>query len=127
MRIRSLADVDLGDGVLSAAPYVRALTDMPREPGKFRRQEPLQLDGDLALALMSDGPSRPVHYRAAHAKQLAVAFAAEVMTDRYEDFFVQYLHEWWAPWFEAVVWDGTWIITDKRNQTVTILCVTDDG
>ena len=121
------SDVELVDGVLSEAPYDHRMGRMPREPGIFQTRPPLWLDGDLAINLTADGPSRPVRYRAAEAKRLASVFVADVVADRYEDFVVQQTHTAWAPWFEAVAWDNTWLITDKRWQQTTLLCVTDDG
>lgn len=85
----------------------------------------LGLDGDLATLLVLGGAYERFRGAQREAKQLARHAVEDLVQERYEDFSLYYTDEPWAPWFFDVAWDQTWILVDRRNAEVTIICTTD--
>ena len=91
---------------------------------EFEESSPLTLDGDIAEALLFRGGGAFAG-TAAEAKQLGVAVSSELIGDRYEEFRVDISDAPWSPWFGDICWDYTWVITDLRDQRVTLITITD--
>lgn len=86
---------------------------------------PLLLDGELAALLVRGGAYE--RFRGTHreAKAIAVAAARDLIDDRYEDFEVFHSYRAWSPWFFDNAWDQTWLLVDRRDAEVTLICTTD--
>ena len=112
------------DALSTALP---ALVPIEAEPiaATFAESSPLLLDGQLAAALVEGGPYQNFDKSQAEAKRVGVEVCKELIGDRYEDFRVDRSSASWSKWFHGTFWDGTWIITDKRSQRLTLLCLTD--
>jgi hypothetical protein len=91
----------------------------------FEESSPLIFDGDLARTLIWAGPYTNFDGSMADAKRMGVEVSSELIGDRFEDFRLDYSHEPWSTWFKAIAWDGTWILTDQRDERVTLICITD--
>jgi len=112
------------DALSSALPDLVPIDANPMQ-AKFEESSALLLDGQVAGALVWGAAHGQFDGSEAEAKKLGVDFCSELIGDRYEDFRVDRSHGYWSDWFGAVVWDHTWLITDRRNQRVTLLCTTD--
>jgi hypothetical protein len=112
------------DALTSALPDLVPIDANPMD-ANFEESSALLLDGQLAGALVWGGPYGKFDGSEAEAKRVGVEVCSELIGDRYEDFRVDRSHGSWADWFHAVAWDCTWVITDKRNERVTLLCITD--
>jgi hypothetical protein len=112
------------DAVAAALP---ALVPVDADPVQdlFQESSPLLLDGLLAGALTWGGAYGNFDGSSADAKKLALQVCSELMGTRYEDHRVDVSYLSWSAWFQAVVWDKTWIVTDNRHARVTLLCTTD--
>lgn len=86
----------------------------------------LTLDGILATIIVNGGAYEEFSGSWAQAKHLADEAVADVTGRRYEDFRLHQTSEAWTPWFLDVVWDHTLVLTDSRNEEVTVLCITDE-
>lgn len=86
----------------------------------------LTLDGELAAVLVLGGGHKRFTGPAKEAKRLAAACVTELTGDRYEDFLIYICRAAWAPWFRGRYWDATWLLVDRRDAEVTLLCVTDE-
>jgi len=85
----------------------------------------LQLDGSLGAALWRGGAYEKFPGTPAAAKAAGAAVCASLFGDRYEDIRVDYSRAAWSGWFYAVASDNTWVVTDRRDRHMTVLCVTD--
>jgi hypothetical protein len=59
------------------------------------------------------------------AKNLGARFCDALFGDRFIEVEVFRSFAAWSPWFYDVAWDRTWIIIDKRQQLVSLMCRTD--
>ena len=59
------------------------------------------------------------------AKELGAGFCRTLFGERYEDVQVAHADFAWSRWFFDIAWDRTWVISDKREQRVTVLCTSD--
>ncbi|WP_328412000.1 hypothetical protein [Nocardia sp. NBC_00403] len=85
----------------------------------------LCLDGLLAGAIVNGGAHERYRGPARDAMALASAAVEALTQNRFEDFRMDVSHEAWAPWFEGVVFDQTYVLTDTANAEITVLCITD--
>jgi len=99
--------------------------DVMMRQAQFTDLHPLQLEGDLALRLALSGAHRTFPGTTDQAKTIAAEAAADLIGNRYDDFVITSSHDGWAPWFGWAAWDRTWIITDTRQRTVSLLALTD--
>lgn len=83
----------------------------------------LTLDGELAATLVHGGTYERFKGSPAEAKRLGLAFVDAVVGERHDDFKAYRSHQPWAPWFCNVAW----VLIDRRNAAVFLLCVTDTG
>lgn len=111
------------DALAAALPELGGVDEEPA--AGFEESHPLLWDGQLAGALTWRGSHGRFPGSAADAKRLGREVSDEVIGGRYEEFRLDLSHEYWAEWFGAVAWDETWVLTDARQQQVTLLCVTD--
>ncbi len=112
------------DALATTLPPLVPVNPKPVE-AKFEESNPLLLDGQLAAALVWGGPYQEFDKTQAEAKRMCVEVCEELVGGRYEDFRVDRSSAAWSGWFHETVWDGTWVITDKRSERVTLLCITD--
>lgn len=91
----------------------------------FTESAALHLDGDLALALVQGGAYARFAGPWVEAKRLAQDVCQELFGDRFEDVRVDRSDAAWSPWFHGVAWDQSWVVTDKRHQRMTLICLTD--
>ena len=91
----------------------------------FEPVSSLMLDGWLADLLVSGGAYYRFEGPPQEAKQLGAEVCRELFGDRYLE--VQAFQCWkpWSPWVLDVAWDGTLLLIDRREQTVSLLCATD--
>jgi hypothetical protein len=111
------------EGLAEAMPAVVA--EGVDTDADFRFSNPLSLDGNIAAQLKWGGAYGSFDGSGAEAKKLGAGFSGDIIGDRYDDFRIDETSDGWSPWFHAVAWDHTWVITDKRSQRVTLLCITD--
>jgi hypothetical protein len=111
------------DGLAQAMPDV--VEQGVDKDTHFRFLSPLSLDGSIAAQLKWGGAYGNFEGSGADAKKLGAGFSAEIIGDRFDDFRIDETSNSWSRWFHAVAWDHTWVITDKRDQRVTLLCITD--
>jgi hypothetical protein len=121
-------------GLLESEAARKAMPDI-LEPSPFPTSRPpnfaqvpggvLGLDGDLAALLVLGGAYE--RFRGPHraAKDIAREAVHDLIEDRYEDFLLYHSEEPWSSWFFDVAWDQTWILVDKREAEVTVICTTD--
>jgi len=107
----------------AALPELGPVDDDPASG--FEESNPLLWDGQLAWVLTSGGAHGGFEGSAADAKRLGREVSDEVIGDRFEDFRLDRSQEYWSEWFGGVAWDETWVLTDSRQQRVTLLCTTD--
>lgn len=109
-------------------PQLAVPSDLARVPGGLTEQwaGPLTLDGEWAALLVSGGAYKAFEGSAREAKDLAGAATDALIGDRFEDFRVDASDQAWTPWFANVAWDVTYVLTDKRNAQMTVLCTTDN-
>jgi hypothetical protein len=100
----------------SSNPQLTALTEV---------FEPHSLDGILAGVIVSGGAYKSYRGPAAEAKALAAEAVDVLIQQRYEDVRLDATHEPWTPWFHNIAGDHTYVLTDRANAEVTILCITD--
>lgn len=112
------------DAVATALPSLAPVNPTQLQ-AKFDESDPLLLDGQLAKALVYGGPYQKFDKPQVEAKRMCLEVCEELMGDRYEDFRLDRSSTSWAHWFHGTFWDGTWVITDKRSERVTLLCITD--
>jgi hypothetical protein len=85
----------------------------------------LTLGGVLAHELVAGGAYRQFERSAAEAKTIGDGFCAALFGDRFGDVQVYATSSRWAPWFFDVAWDRTWVLIDRRERAIAILCLTD--
>lgn len=112
------------DALASALPELLPINADLSQAG-FAASSALILDGQIAGALVYGGPYRDFEGSHADAKRIGVEVCSELMSERYEDFRVDSAGGSWSEWFYQVAWDRTWILTDRRNERVTLICITD--
>ncbi|HEX6683263.1 MAG TPA: hypothetical protein VF062_10725 [Candidatus Limnocylindrales bacterium] len=128
-----LCEYDFFKHFLGSEPVERALPQLriPQIlrflPFRDNASGLLTLDGELAALLVEGGAYKRFEGPAAEAKRLGVACVTELTQDRYEDFLVYTSQTNWAPWFRGGIWDATWLLVDRRDSEVTLLCVTDES
>ena len=122
--LRLLFDSPAVRSDLSALKIPRTLD---RVPGGLTEQwaGPLCLDGLLAAVIVTGGAYRRFEGPAARAKALAARAVQVLVQDRYEDFRLDTTDRAWTPWFRDVAWDSTYVLTDRANAEITVLCITD--
>ena len=97
------------------------------------------LDGELAAELYGGGRGESLRVippdaapksglNGADAMRLARRFCDDLTEMRYEDFVVLRSDGAWSGFFFGSIHDRTWMIIDRRDQLVTLICVSsDDG
>ena len=126
---RNRNEYGLADRLVRSAAFAEALPDVagpgPAAATGFERSSSLTLDGELARSLQWGGAYTDPAMPGARAKALGSAFCASLFENRYDDIDVDYSGARWSYWFKGIAWDSTWVITDKRHQHLSVLCVTD--
>lgn len=115
--------------LLRSDAFAESLPDfVPVDPSDedFSESSPLLLDEELAGALVWGGAYGRFDGPQAEAKRLGIEVSEELIGGRYEEFRVDRSFVAWSDWFGAVAWDKTWLITDKRQRRVTLICLTDE-
>jgi hypothetical protein len=123
-------DYGLLDSFLRSPPVRLALPELKvgerlRAKPTWTEKSALTLGGELANELVVGGAYVSFQGPAAEAKAIGEAFCAALFGDRFGDIQLYETRTPWAPWFFDVAWDGTWIIVDKRERAISLLCVTD--
>jgi hypothetical protein len=122
--LRLLFDADV---VRSDLAELKIPRELKRIPGKLKEQwaGALCLDGILAGVIVSGGAYRQFDGTATQAKVLAGRAVDALVQERYEDFRLDTTHRAWTPWFHDIAWDSTYVLTDRANAEITVLCITD--
>ncbi|MEN9621160.1 MAG: hypothetical protein RL499_1353 [Actinomycetota bacterium] len=120
--------------VLFDDPLIRsdlAALQIPTDLSNFRgtlheeRHGALMLDGMWAGLLIDGGAYAKFEGSHRDAKGLAGEAVESLIEGRYEDFRLDTSDSAWTPWFRDVAWDRTFVLTDRANAEITVLCVTD--
>jgi hypothetical protein len=107
-------------------PQLRVPEPLDRDLGfKESWTGTLTLDGEVAATLIHGGAYERFRGTPVEAKQLGMAFTDALVRERHHDFKVYASHQPWAPWFCDIAWDATWVLIDRRNAVIYLLCVTD--
>ena len=116
--------------LLSSPSVAKCLPEVTKdatfdESVTFEWGSSLTLDGDLARALVIGGAYKKFEGTPRAAKQLAARACDAIFGDRFLD--IEVFKSWkpWSRWFHDVAWDSTYIIIDRRGQTVSVLASTD--
>lgn len=119
----------LADMLVRSACFADALPEVASrgvsDDTGFQWLSSLQLDGSLGAALWRGGAYETFRGTPAAAKAMGAAVCTSLFGDRYEDIRVDYSRAAWSGWFYDVACDNTWVITDRRDRHMTVLCVTD--
>ncbi|GLY66580.1 hypothetical protein [Amycolatopsis taiwanensis] len=84
------------------------------------------LDGILAGFLHAGGCYEKFHGTPVEAKRMAGDFTHAIIEDRYDEFLVYHTDQAWARFFdENIPANNTFVIVDKRNAQITLLCLAD--
>lgn len=95
------------------------------EEAGFQSVPSITLDGVLAGELLGGGAYERFRRGAREAKNLGGRFCEAVFQDRFEEVDVMASWSAWSKWFFDVAWDMTFLVMDRREQRVTLLCATD--
>ena len=57
--------------------------------------------------------------------RLAEGAAQELLEGRFSEVLVYANHAPWTDFFFDIAWDRTWLMVDKRERLVHVLCATD--
>ena len=57
--------------------------------------------------------------------QTGEAAARALICDRFDDILVYETRRAWSPFFHDVAWDFSWVVVDKRERLLHLLCATD--
>ena len=116
--------------LLSSPSVAKCLPEVTKdatfdESVTFEWGSSLTLDGELARALVIGGAYKKFEGTPRAAKQLAARACDAIFGDRFLD--IEVFKSWkpWSRWFHDVAWDSTYIIIDRRGQTVSVLASTD--
>lgn len=115
----------LGSDAVAGARTPLRVDDARAASRTFTESAALHLDGDLALALVQGGAYARFEGPWAEAERIAQDVCQELFGDRFDDVLLDRSDAAWPPWFHEVAWDQSWIITDKRHQRMTSICLTD--
>lgn len=91
----------------------------------FSGSTPFVLGGTLASVLAFGGAYGRHEPGSLHASHVSDAAARAMICDRFDDILVYETHRAWSPFFRDVAWDYTWVVLDKRERLLHILCATD--
>jgi hypothetical protein len=84
------------------------------------------LDGILAGFLHAGGCYEKFHGTPVEAKRMAGDFVHAIIEDRYDEFLIYHTDRAWADFFyENIPANDTFVIVDKRNAQITLLCLAD--
>lgn len=119
----------LANTLVRSAAFAEAMAEVagmgPLDPTDFERSSALTLDGDLARKLQWGGaythPSMPgaqAKRWGRHSVLISSATGTTTLTSTTPG-------ARWSVWFKGIVWDATWVVTDRRHRHVTVLCLTD--
>ena len=115
----------LGSDAVADARTPLGVYDERAASRTFTESAALHLDGDLALALVQGGAYARFEGPWAGAKRIAHTVCQELFGDRFEDVRVDRSDAAWSQWFHEVAWDHSWVVTDRRRQRMTLICLTD--
>jgi hypothetical protein len=90
----------------------------------FQWSYSLTLDGEIAMSLF-DGVYRKFEGTCFQAKEIGMKFCNSLFGDRYEEINVYKSRTAWNRWFIDFIVDVSYLIIDKRNRLVYLLCYTD--
>ena len=91
----------------------------------FRHSSPFVLGGTLAWVL-SDGGAYERHGAGpADAMRLGQSAATELVRDRFEQVLVYESFLPWSEFFHGVAWDYSWVVIDRIDRLVHVVCATD--
>lgn len=113
------------------APTPAAALRELRVPADYAGRPPFQwassfsLAGELALALYNGGAYHRPAGTGADEMRLAGQVTLELFGGRYSEVLTFVNHGAWTPFFHDVAWDFTWLLLDKRERLVHVLCATD--
>ena len=112
------------DAMASSLPDITPV-DTEMVEAAFKESNALLFDGQIAEALVWGGPYANFDGSMADAKRLGVEVCNELIGERFQDFRLDNSHEPWSKWFKGVAWDFSWILIDRRDERVTLICITD--
>lgn len=85
------------------------------------------LDGILAALLYAGGCYEKFHGSPVEAKRMAGDFVHAIIEDRYDEFLIHHTERAWAGFFDRYIpANNTFVIVDKRNARITLLCLADE-
>jgi hypothetical protein len=84
------------------------------------------LDGILAGFVHAGGCYEKFHGTPVEAKRMAGDFVHAIVEDRYDEFLIYHTDRAWAGFFdEHIPANNTFVIVDKRNAQISLLCLAD--
>lgn len=112
------------EAVSAALPELNPTEERRLRPD-FQRHSSFTLDGEIADEVCRGGAYRGFPGSARQAKDLGVRFCDFLWGDRFTDVSVFRSGTPWSSWFYDVAWDATWLILDRQELLISLLCITD--
>ncbi len=91
----------------------------------FWRTDIFSLPGDLAALIYHGGAYSDDSISCVDAYSIALNFTKAISNNRYSEFHMFSLGWEWSSWFYNIVWDYSVLLFDKKNNVVTLICITD--
>jgi hypothetical protein len=91
----------------------------------FDQVSPLAVEGALAAQLFEGGAYGNHNFSAIQARDLARGFCTSLFGERFDEVQVSFCDHAWSSWFCDIAWDRSWVVVDRREKRVTVVCTTD--
>lgn len=91
----------------------------------FQEGNSFTFGGELASRLYQGGAYHQPSGTGSEEMRLAELSVHELIQDRFSEILVYVNHAPWTDFFFDIAWDGTWILFDKEESVVHVLCATD--
>jgi hypothetical protein len=123
-------DSNLIDWFLRSPSLAQALPDLQHKVNgrtsiAFDLVNPFLMIGEVASCVFFGGAYRSASVSASDALSLSLGFCDVIFDSRFDDVRVFRTYGGWSDWFCRIAWDKTWVIFDKAEWTISLLCVTD--
>ena len=122
-------DLDFPERFLTHPAVDAALPEVAKKPISgsfgFEADYGFTFAGFLARILVQGGAYKKHEAGPGDAYSIADDFRRALFGDRFEEVFVLTSFRPWSEWFWGVAWDYTWLVVDARQNSVSVLAITD--
>ncbi|MEL7529668.1 MAG: hypothetical protein AAFN10_00085 [Bacteroidota bacterium] len=126
-----LAEIDfvgraLGSGdIISAAAELSIDKSLLSIESVTHLPDSFDMAGRLARHLYHGGPHSNQNIEAKEVLRIAEQFIEQIIQNRYEEVSVMLFDTAWADWFYDEYWDMTYLLYDRIQRQIWLLCLTD--